>query len=222
MRVLVDVVIVVALCCVHVPPYACCCVENLSSLWVMQVEVRTVDVPMMATGSLRDCTYSAASDLLYPTLISRRRFADLFCSDGDWHDDIRHVHWDVFGVYAIDRLGGVDCTGELGFDGRVIRFVDWVRPGAFHDRLVGGIVSMDARRHVVAFRRSDNGVFVFDAMAMGAQSMVVLDTPIPVCRYPSRPNRLLSATIELVIAAPRPEGYFAADGSAGNPVIDLT
>jgi hypothetical protein len=100
----------------------------------------------------------------------------------------------------------------------MIQFVDWVRPGILHNRLVGGIVSIDARRHVIAFRRSDKGVIVFDAMAMGAQSMVVLDTPISARRYPSRPNRLSSATIELVIATPRPEGSFAA----GNLVIDLT
>jgi hypothetical protein len=188
----------------------------------MQVEVRTVDVPMMATGSLRDCTYFAASDLLYPSLITRREFADLFCSDGDWQGDIRHVHWDVFGAYATGRLGGVDCTRELGCDGTMLRFVDWVRPGVFHDRLVGGIVSIDARRHVIAFRRSDNGVLVFDAMTTGAQSMVVLDIPISARRYPSRPNPLSSATVELVIAVPLQKVSFADDVNASNLVIDLT
>jgi hypothetical protein len=188
----------------------------------MQVEVRTVDVPMMATGSLRDCTYYAASDLLYPSLITRREFADGFCSDGGWQGDIRHVHWDVFGAYAIDRLGGVNCTREFGYDGKMLRFVDWVQSGVFHDRLVGGIVSIDARRHVIAFRWSGNGVLVFDAMTTGAQSMVMLDIPNSARRYPSRPNPLSSATVELVIAVPRQKVSFAVAVNASNPVIDLT
>jgi hypothetical protein len=188
----------------------------------MQVEVRIVDAPMMATGSLRDCTYFAASDLLFPSLLTRREFADLFCSDGDWQGDIRHVHWDVFGAYAIDRLGGVNCTRELGCNGEMIRFVDWVRPGVLHDRLIGGIVSLHARSHVIAFRRSEYGVLVYDAMMTGAQSMVVLDIPNSARRYPSRSNLLSSATLELVIAMPLQKASFVARVTASTPVIDLT